>query len=221
MWQHYVYLHRKTDSGEPFYVGKGKVKRGRIERPHATAKRSIIWQRTAAKHGVTVELVASCLDDAMAQEIEKAYIKEIGRRDLGLGPLVNLTDGGDGHANLVISERVRKIRSDLAKRPRSEAWVASIRNARKNGGNGGVVKKRDKLPDWWCQRISEKAKGAGNSMYGRTGEAHPNRRGVVDVTSGNSFPTVTSAAAHLGLRMQTLHNMLTGFRPNSTSMRFA
>lgn len=60
-----------------------------------------------------------------------------------------------------------------------------------------------------------------NPMYGRTGLAHPNRRPVIDSCTGNEFPTTTAAANAIGMRVQTLHNMLTGFRPNSTSMRFA
>lgn len=63
--------------------------------------------------------------------------------------------------------------------------------------------------------------GVQNPMHGRTGYLHHGRREVVDCTTGQKYPTVTAAAKALGMRMQTLHNMLTGFRPNGTSMRFA
>ena len=99
--------------------------------------------------------------------------------------------------------------------------MQSIRRARKNGGNGGVVKKGDKLPQWWRDRIAATKHGADNPMFGRTGAAHPTRRPVIDTASGTEYPTTTAAAKAAGIRMQTLHNMLTGFRPNSTSLRFA
>lgn len=215
MWRHCVYLHRKASTGEPFYVGKGRS----VERAHVTEKRNTAWQRTVAKHGLIVEVIASCIDDVAAQEIERALIKEIGRRDLGLGPLVNLTDGGDGHAGIVASEALRAKRRINSKGPRSDAWVASIRASRKGGGNGGVVKKGDKLPDWWKARIAATKQGADNPMFGRTGARHPNGKPVIDDATGATYPTVTAAARALGIRMQTLHNMLTGFRPNSTQMR--
>lgn len=223
MWKHYVYIHCKADTGEPFYVGKGKLRRsGRCyERAHAFERRNSFWRRVANKHGVQVQIIASCADDVAAQEVEKAYIAGFGRRNIGTGILVNLTDGGDGHAGIVVSDDLRNIRSRNARGPRSVQWVTAIRESRKNGGNGGVVKKGDKLPDWWKQRISKAVQGENNAMYGRTGAKHPNAKAVIDAETGQTFPTVTAAAKHIGMRMQTLHNMLTGFRPNSTSMRFA
>lgn len=221
MWPSFVYLHRRADDGVAFYVGKGRAhKRQPLRRAYATTKRNVIWQRTVAKHGLTVEIVAHFLTDADAQTFEKEQIALYGRLDLGRGPLVNLTDGGDGHCGLIVPERVRRIRSALASRPRSPAWVASMRAARKNGGNGGVVKRGDKLPEWWRERIARAVTGDRNHMHGRCGELHPNVKRVVDGT-GRVYPSVTAAAKELGMRMQTLHNMLTGFRPNSTEMRFA
>ena len=173
------------------------------------------------RHGVNVHIVASCEDDETAQNIEKMYISDIGRRNLGYGPLVNLTDGGDGHAGIVASQKLRATRSVNAKSPRSGAWVKSIRSARKNGGNGGVVKKGDKLPEVWKENISKAVRGEKNVMYGRTGSSHPTAKKVLDAATGEDFPTVTAAAKHLGMRMQTLHSMLTGHRSNSTTMRLA
>lgn len=225
MFRHYVYLHRRNDTGEVFYVGKGTLRQRQrtqvCERAMSQKRRSRRWQNVVAKHGYSVQIFASCETDTEAQRLEVALIAEYGRADIGTGSLVNMTDGGDGHAGLVPAERLKRIRSKNAKRPRSDAWVKSIRRARKNGGNGGVVKKGDKLPQWWRDRIAAAKQGADNPMYGRTGAAHPNRKPVVDSVTGIEYPTTTAAAKAIGMRMQTLHNMLTGFRPNSTSMRFA
>lgn len=225
MWRHYVYVHKKADCGEVFYVGKGSVrvrhKTLTHERAHCRTSRSAWWHRTVSLHGLAVEITASCRTDADAQNLERLLIAQVGRRDTGAGALVNLTDGGDWHSGLVVSAATRLKRSEQAKRPRSESWRASIRRARKNGGNGGVVRKGDKLPAGWRANIGAAKLGAGNPMYGRTGDDHPTARRVVDIASGATFPSVTAAAREYGLRMQRLHNMLTGFRPNRTPLRFA
>jgi hypothetical protein len=220
MYRHYVYLHRRKDTGEVFYVGKGTLRKRhrtqRCERAHSEYRRNEYWKRIAAKHGFTVEIFASCETDEFAQELEISLIKQYGRASLA-----NLTDGGEGASGRPLTEKHRQHLSELAKRPRTDAWVQSIRRARKNGGNGGVVKKGDKLPQWWKDRIAATKYGTDNPMFGRCGEAHPNRRAVIDIATGTTYPTTTAAAKAVGMRMQTLHNMLTGFRKNSTSMSFA
>jgi hypothetical protein len=220
MWSHYVYVHRKADTGGIFYVGKGSIQgKDAYRRAHATKSRNRWWVRTVAKHGLIVEIVAHAIDDVSAQEIEKRLIGEYGRADLGNGCLVNLTDGGDGSAGIILTEEARRRRSVNASRPRSPAWVASIRRSRKDGGNGGVVKQGDKLPENWRAAISRGVTGARNPMFGRTGEAHPNRRGVEDIETGERWPTVTAAARERGVPLQSLHNRLTGRRRNDTSLR--
>ncbi len=218
MWDHCVYIHRRNDTGEPFYVGKGLLSAGR---PASRLSRNPWWKRIADKYGYTIEIFAHFSDDQAAQDVERSLIAEFGRADLKQGQLVNLTDGGDGHTGLVASGGLRAKRSDNAKKPRSKAWIASIRRARKNGGNGGVVRHGDKLPQSWRDNIAATKLGEDNPMFGRTGSAHPTSRPVVDNQTGEIFPSVTAAARARGFRMQTLHNMLTGFRGNSTSLRFA
>lgn len=212
MWRHYVYVHRRASDGRIFYVGKGSREDRRIE----TKSRSRYWHNVVAKHGFTAEIVARFETDQLAQQCERDLIAWYGRERLA-----NLTDGGDGCAGIVMSQEARRKLSELAKRPRSEAWVKSIREARQGGGNGGVVKAGDKLPESWRRSIARAKVGEKNPMYGRTGEKHHGSRRVVDSSTGTEYPSVTSAAKANGMAMQTLHNMLTGFRPNSTSMRFA
>jgi len=163
-----------------------------------------------------VEIFASCADDKEAQRLERELIASIGRSNL-----VNLTDGGDGCAGLVPSKETRAKISANSSRPRSEAWIKSIRAARKNGGNGGVVKKGDKLPDWWRKRISSAVTGSGNSMHGRVGAAHHGSRRVIDTKNGAQYDSVLIASEAVGMKMKTLYNMLSGHRPNKTNLRFA
>src|SRR5687767_7483720 len=111
MWRHFVYQHRKADSGEIFYVGKGTVRRRVYERALTKDGRSTRWANTVAKHGFLVEILASCQTDAEAQRLERLTIAEYGRN-----ALVNLTDGGEGSAGVSISASTRRKRSLAARR---------------------------------------------------------------------------------------------------------
>ena len=87
----YVYLHRKKTTGEVFYVGKGSG-----DRAWSASGRNDLWVRTVNKHGYTVEIFLSNLQEWYAFELEKELIALHGRLSDGKGKLVNMTDGGEG-----------------------------------------------------------------------------------------------------------------------------
>lgn len=88
---YYIYFHINPLKNEIFYVGKGKGNRAYYKKD-----RSDFWNKISNKYGYIVDIVEENLDEVEAFEREIFYIKKIGRRDLGLGPLVNLTNGGEG-----------------------------------------------------------------------------------------------------------------------------
>lgn len=216
MWRHYVYVHKKADNGDVFYVGKGTVrKRSKsvdYSRANCATKRNNYWNNTVNKHGFIVKIIASFLSDEDSQEFEKLLISEYGKENL-----VNLTDGGDGHCGFVASDELRKKRSISAQRPRSQKWIKSIRKARENGGNGGVVKKGDRLSESWRENISNAVMGKNNPMYGKTTAA---ARKVINIKNGDKFDSVSLAAESIGVKMKTLYNKLSGHRTNNTNLRF-
>ena len=126
-----LYFHINNSTGEIFYVGIGSTKR-----PYKKQNRSRFWNNIVDKHGYDIIIEEDKLTWEQACELEMYWIKRIGRRDLGLGTLVNLTDGGDGAANHSDENRMisRKIglsnkgkkRSEETKKRMSEA--ASICN---------------------------------------------------------------------------------------------
>lgn len=90
----YVYLHRNKITGEIFYVGKG-----RKNRAYSKSGRSEHWKNYVNKYGYYVEFVVNGIQEWYALELEQNLISLYGRKDQNKGPLVNFTDGGDGHSN--------------------------------------------------------------------------------------------------------------------------
>lgn len=82
----YVYVHKKQDTGEVFYVGKGN--RGRATRLDS---RSPHWLSIVARHGFTVDFIKKGLPEACALTLERLAIAGYGR-----DRLCNKTDGGGG-----------------------------------------------------------------------------------------------------------------------------
>jgi hypothetical protein len=85
----YIYLHSRLDDGIPFYVGKGRSKRA-----YSKGGRSDFWNSVVTKHGLLVEIIANNLTENEAFLHERRLISFYGR--LQNGPLINLTDGGEG-----------------------------------------------------------------------------------------------------------------------------
>jgi len=92
---YYVYQHRKADTNDIFYVGKGKGTRA-----FNATKRSSYWKNVVNKHGFNVEFIARNIDEEFAFLIEKEAIDVYKKRNISL---VNLTDGGEGASGLIHS----------------------------------------------------------------------------------------------------------------------
>ena len=87
-----VYLHKRNDTNEVFYVGIGKTP----SRAFTKNNRNKHWHRVVEKYGYTIDVKVNDATYDEAIEIEKYLIAFYGRKDLGLGSLVNMTDGGEG-----------------------------------------------------------------------------------------------------------------------------
>lgn len=138
----YVYVYFRPWDGSPCYVGKGKGRRWVHHEKWATNRH---LANIIAKAGGDVPKikVRENLTEAQACEIEMTLIAAIGRLDLGTGPLVNMTDGGEGmsgyrhspeaRAKLKASwvdrpDRQEKLAQLQISRPHSEATLAKLRN---------------------------------------------------------------------------------------------
>lgn len=101
----YVYRHIRLDKNEPFYIGISKD----AYRPFTKKGRNKYWLRITNKTEYKVDILFNDLsyDEAKNKEIE--FIALYGRKDSKNGTLVNMTDGGEGSLNIVVSKETRKL----------------------------------------------------------------------------------------------------------------
>lgn len=87
-----VYIHKRNIDGMVFYVGIST----NLDRPYQNKRRGKFWMDYTKKYDYTVDIIKTDLSWDDACIMEQYLIKKYGRRDLGEGTLVNMTDGGDG-----------------------------------------------------------------------------------------------------------------------------
>lgn len=135
----YLYRHIRLDTNEVFYIGISKNDNNKkYYRAYDKKRRSYFWKNIVNKTDYEIEIMLDDISYDEAKEKEKEFIKLYGRKDLGLGTLVNLTDGGESGSILKgdlnpmkkqenkdkvskalkgrkVSEKTKKIQSDSAK----------------------------------------------------------------------------------------------------------
>jgi hypothetical protein len=168
MYYVYVYLDPRKPSShgfdhEPFYVDKGKARSGRDVFHLWEAKRT---EGRCTKH--RINRIRGILQEGLEPVIlrvrtgltpEEACNKEIdliaslGRQDMGKGPLLNLTDGGEGTAGRIYSNNTRRKISE------SHADLSG-----------------EKHPSWGMKRSEETRKRIGAKSKGRKHSEETKRR---------------------------------------------
>jgi hypothetical protein len=175
----YTYVYFDPRNMEPFYVGKGF---GRRDRTHI--KEAIKWDGatyspsinsfklkrikdilSSGREPVIVHIIDGVSNDEAIAE-EQRLIQLYGRADLGLGPLTNLTDGGEGRVNPSAEERqlkskrmsgtnnvmygkthTEKVRLSLSEQAKARNWIGE--NNPMYGQKRQDLSQRNKKPKRW------------------------------------------------------------------------
>lgn len=109
----YVYRHIRLDKNEPFYIGIGSD--NKYQRAHTHKNRNLHWKNIINITEYRVDILIDDIDYEQAKLKEQEFIKIYGRVDTKNGILCNLTDGGDGQVGFIVSEEIRKKRSEAYK----------------------------------------------------------------------------------------------------------
>jgi hypothetical protein len=184
-----VYRHIRLDKNEPFYIGISSRKR----RPYDKHGRSSFWWNIINKTDYRIEILFDNLSWDEACEKEKEFIKLYGRRDLGLGSLINQTDGGEG----------------VVGKP---AWNKGIKTFKPswNAGKKTSLKTRNKISE------SNKGKpglfGEKNPSYGKP--SWNNKKIIaIDITNNKmigEFKSVKEAGELLPISYASVKKILSG-----------
>jgi hypothetical protein len=162
MSNYYTYAYLRED-GTPYYIGKGKDRRAYQSHRHISKP----------KDKDIILFLKQNLTEDEAFKHEKYMINVLGRKDLGTGILINLTEGGEGTSGSVRSEETKekignsnrgenswwygKIHSDETRKIMSEA-----KRGEKHPYYGKTLTEEHK------RKLSESRMGKLNPNYGKT-----------------------------------------------------
>ena len=145
-----VYRHINPTNLETFYIGIGVSDSRAYELKH---NRSIWHNNYTQKYGCIVDILIKDIDYIDAKEIEVFLISLYGRKDTSKGCLLNMTDGGDGTNNRVVSEETKLKMSQSAM-------------GEKNSMFGRLVSKETR--DKRSKSLKGTRMGADNPMFEKT-----------------------------------------------------
>jgi len=182
-----VYRHRRLDTNEIFYIGIGVS----LKRPFEKSNRNKWWKNIVNKTDYLVEILTDKISYEDAKELEEFLISQYGRRDLGTGTLVNLTDGGEGTKGVVVSKEKKE-------------------NQR--------IKMLGDKNHFFSKKHSDKSKE--QISITKQGHIPPNRKLVINLETGIYYDSAREAAETINCRKETLVSRLNGGLKNNTPFRY-
>lgn len=207
----YLYRHIRLDKNEPFYIGIGNDKNYR--RSKIKANRSIYWKNIINKTEYRIDILIDDLTWEEACEKEKEFIELYGRKDLGLGNLINFTNGGEGNLGAI---RSKEYILNLSERQKGEkAYMFGKKHSEETIRKMSEIKK-GKLPS---QETKEKLRiastGIKNAWFGKHTAVS---KKVIDTETNIVYESIADCMKHT--KYKKLHEKLSGKRKNNTHIRY-
>jgi hypothetical protein len=101
----YVYTWTRPDTGNVFYVGKGRGNRDAIPKVHNPIFISIVAKLKSSGLEPSINRIHENLTEAEAFKLERDEISARGRINKKTGLLANLTDGGEGSSGAIATDQ--------------------------------------------------------------------------------------------------------------------
>lgn len=199
MYMAYLYRHIRLDENVPFYIGIGTD--ASFSRSRETTRRNKLWIRIAAKTEHRVEILFDDLTWEEAKQKEIEFIALYGRIDKKLGPLANLTDGGDGTLGAIVSKEMREMYS------------------RVHSGKIHSPEVRKKISDTLKSKPRDEAKIA-RFVEGSLKYAKSQIKKVLCIDTGMVFESATDASIYFGVNRNTIVRQINGTRKNKFNLTY-
>lgn len=196
MDNYYVYIHRRKDSNEVFYIGISRQEK--YFRVNTKTGRNPIWNNIVNKYGFIGEVLYSNLSKSEACLIEKALIKSYGRININSGVLANLTAGGDGSVDCPksIETKNKMSRARLGK-PLSEDTKNKMSATRK--GKKATDETKAKLSLIAKNKFSKK---------------------IINTKNGNIYNSISECALELNISRTYLNKLLKNRKENKYNLSY-
>lgn len=200
----YVYRHIRKDKNQVFYVGIGGDEEGKYERAYSKHSRNNHWYHITQKTDYEVHIMFDDFTWDESCEKEREFIKLYGRRDLGIGTLVNMTDGGDGTLGMEGKKGVlNPMYGKTGSLHHGHLLTGSLASCWGRTGSLHPMYGRT---------------GSLNPMYGTTGSLAPsfgktgslayNSKPVMHIESEIEFSSFTEAGLYFGITKQAISQQL-------------
>lgn len=203
-----IYRHIRLDTNEVFYIGIGKKEKRSLSK----SGRNKYWHNIIKKTGYEVQVIKKDLSYSEACELEKILIDWYGRKDLGLGCLVNLTDGGDTTSGYKCLDLTRQKIGDA-----NRGRIHSDEVNKKKGRIGSfkhligqkVWNKGIKMDESFRLKISKPKSNSDN---------HFRKRMVLNTENGIFYNGIKEASESIYMNYSTLRTKLQGGVMNNTNL---
>ena len=236
-----VYQHTRLDTNDIFYIGielDTDKKKALGKRSKIITGRNKHWKNIVNKVDYKIDILFLDITNQEAINIEKYLIKYYGRRDLKTGTLVNLTDGGEGTLNMVVSKETRLKNAKAAKKTvNRKGKKASIKEKERlselHKGNKyclgrklsqetkdkiSEVQKGKKLSEETKNKIRNKLIGRIISEENKIKLSELRSIKLLDTSTGIIYNSMKEASLILNISRSYLSSMLNNKVPNTTSL---